>query len=89
MYLLCIGDAAHGALCPALHAHGVSLGALGAVGLPGVAVALLRPRLRPLLLRVGVVPSVGLGPHLPHLIHRARGLQGNRRHVRHISALLI
>lgn len=83
-YLLCIRDAAHGTLRPALHSHGVSLGALGSVGLPGVAVALLRPRLRPLLLRVGVVPSVGLRPHLPHLIHRARWLQGNVGHVRHI-----
>lgn len=84
LYLLCIGDAAHRTLRPALHSHGVSLGGLWPVGLAGVAVSLLRPRLRSLLLRVGVVPSVGLRPHLPHLIHRARRLQGNAGHVRHI-----
>lgn len=69
--LLCIRDAAHCTLRPALHSHGISLGSLWPIRLSGIAMSLLRPRLRSLLLCVRVVSSVWLRPHLPHLIHWA------------------
>lgn len=69
--LLRIRDAAHCTLCPALHSHGISLGSLWPIGLSWIAVSLLWPCLRSLLLCVGVVSSIRLRPHLPHLIHWA------------------
>lgn len=81
-HLLCVGDAAHRTLRPALHSHGVSLGGLWPIGLAGVAVSLLWPRLRSLLLRVGVVLVVGeavLGPGAVRVLRRGRPRGGSRR----------
>lgn len=77
LYLLCIRDAAHCTLRPALHSHGISLGSLWPIWLSGIAMSLLRPRLRSLLLCVRVVSSVWLRPHLPHLIHWLEGCKAS------------
>lgn len=48
--LLCIREAAHGTLCPALHCHWVPLGSLGPIWLSWIPMPLLRSRRRSLLL---------------------------------------
>lgn len=79
IYLLCIREAAHGTLRPALHGHRVPLRSLGPIWLPWVPMSLLRSWRRSLLLRVWVSPAIWLRSHLAHLIHWTGWLQ-NKEH---------